>query len=255
MRKLNILFLLTAGIFSARAEDFVALKNENATKANVAKITLSEKFEPSENPAETVESQDIVSNGTAEVIHPETTAPTVQAEKTNGSPDNDADGKNKKTLPINISYFGETLVHPGMEIGYENNFFRSFFYTASIGVYFHQRNHTGLFLSGGLNWRHTFSFGYSPEFGIALGYLHTWEAGGPTYIVDKDGKVSQKTKWGRPHVMPSIKLGLLGWDLRKKTNIPLRINADVIVFGRYPFNNLMLPHFALKIGATYYFAL
>jgi hypothetical protein len=33
----------------------------------------------------------------------------------------------------------------------------------------------------------------------------------------------------------------------------MRINADIIVFGQYPFNNYMLPHAALKIGATYYY--
>jgi hypothetical protein len=162
-------------------------------------------------------------------------------------------GQDNKTIPINISYFGETFVHPGIEIGYENTFFKKFNYTASIGTYFHQRNHTDLFLSGGLNWRHTFSFGYSPEFGIGLGYLHTWEAGGSTYTVDENGKVSKKTKWGHLHIMPSVKLGLLGWDLRKKTNIPLRINGDIVVFGQYPFNNYLLPHLAIKIGATYYF--
>jgi len=153
MRKLNILFLLTAGILSARAQDFVSLKTEDETQEKIQK---------------------------------------------------------KKTLPINISYFGETLIHPGIEIGYENNFFKSFHYTVSIGSYIHQRNHAALFLSGGLNWRHTFSFGWSPEVGIGFGYLHIWEAGGPTYVVDKDGKVSQKTRWGRSHIMPSAQFGLLG---------------------------------------------
>ena len=233
MRKLSILFFLTSGSFFAQAQDFVAVKSG----------------ETLESPAEALGSQDVFSNGSGEFIQPETTEPTMQAAKTN------AEGENKKTLPINISYFGETFIHPGMEIGYENHFFKSFLYTVSMGVYFHQRNHTGLFLSGGLNWRHTFSFGYSPEFGIGVGYLHTWQAGGSSYVVDKDGKVSQKTNGGRAHVMPSIKLGLLGWDLRKKTNIPLRMNADIVVFGRYPFNNFVMPHFALKIGATYYFAL
>jgi len=45
-----------------------------------------------------------------------------------------------------------------------------------------ERNHVGLFLSAGLNWRHMFSIGYSPQFGIGLGYLHTWEHDGRTYL-------------------------------------------------------------------------
>jgi len=161
--------------------------------------------------------------------------------------------EDKNIIPINVSYFGETLVHPGIEISYENTFFKTFNFTVGIGAYIHQRNHVGLFVNSGLNWRHTFSIGYSMEFGLGLGYLHTWEQGGDTYTVDDNGNVSVKPKYGHPHFMPVIKLGLLGWDFRKKTNVPLRLNGDIIIFGQYPFNNFMMPHVALKVGATYFF--
>ena len=157
-----------------------------------------------------------------------------------------------RMIPINFSYFGETITHPGIEIGYENTFYKWFNFTGSIGTYVHQRNHVGLFLNAGLNWRYTFSIGYSPEVGIGLGYLHTWAHGGPTYVVDGKGNVSMD-RVGSPHFMPSIKLGVFGWDLRKKTDIPMRINMDIIAFGQYPYNNFIMPHLALKIGATYYF--
>jgi len=161
-------------------------------------------------------------------------------------------GQEERIIPINISYFGETITHPGIEIGYENTFYKGFNFTASIGTYIHQRNHVGLFLSTGLNWRHTFSFGYSMEFGLGTGYLHTWEHGGDTYIVNDNGNVSIKPKYGHPHFMPIVKISLLGWDFRKKTKIPLRLNADIIGFGQYPFNSYMMPHIALRIGGTYY---
>jgi len=164
-------------------------------------------------------------------------------------------GQNGKVIPINVSYFGETITHPGIEIGYENTFFKSFNFTVSIGVYTHPRNHTGLFLNSGINWRHTFPIGYSMEFGVGIGYLHTWEIGGDKYIVDDSGNVSIKPKSGYPRFMPSIKLGLIGWDFRKKTDIPLRLNADVIIFGQLPFNSYIMPHAALKIGGTYYLPL
>lgn len=161
--------------------------------------------------------------------------------------------EDKKQIPINVSYFGETLIHPGFEIGYENTFYRWFNYTVSIGSYVHQRHHTALFVNAGINWRYTFPIGYSLEFGVGLAYLHTWQHGGKTYTVASDGTVSEKTVLGHPSFMPSIKLGLLGWDLRKKTNIPMRINIDAIVFGQLPYNDYFMPHFALKAGATYYF--
>jgi hypothetical protein len=160
--------------------------------------------------------------------------------------------ENDRVIPINVSYLGETITHPGLVVGYENSFYKGFNVTVSIGTYVHQRNHTGLFLNGGLNWRHTFPIGYSPEIGIGLGYLHTWAHGGPVYVVDDGGSVSTKST-GRGHFMPSVKLGILGWDLRKKTDIPMRVNTDIVIFGQYPFNNYMMPHAALKVGATYYF--
>jgi hypothetical protein len=160
---------------------------------------------------------------------------------------------NRNLIPVNISYFGETLVHPGIEAGYENSFYKGFNYTISIGTYLHQRHQRGFFLNGGINWRYTFPIGYSMELGVGLGYLHTWQHGGETYTVDNDSNVSEKTVYGHPSFMPTIKLGLLGWDLRKKTDIPMRINIDAIVFGQLPYNNYFMPHFALKAGATYYF--
>ena len=163
--------------------------------------------------------------------------------------------ENQKQIQVNISYFGETLIHPGVEIGYENTFYKWFNYTASIGTYIHQRHHAGLFLNSGINWRYTFPVGYSLEFGIGLGYLHTWQHGGRTYTVDDDGNVHKKFVVGHPSFMPTVKLGLLGWDLRKKTNIPMRINVDGIIFGQFPYNRYFMPHFALKAGLTYYFNL
>lgn len=159
----------------------------------------------------------------------------------------------QKQLPINISYFGHSILHPGIEAGYENNFWGPFNFTVSIGTYVHQRNHTAAFLNAGINWRHTFPIGYSMEFGLGLGYLHTWQHGGPIYTVDDNGNVNKEIAIGRPSLMPSLKLGLLGWDFRKKTSIPLRINVDAIAFGQYPYNNFIMPRFALKAGATYYF--
>jgi hypothetical protein len=156
-------------------------------------------------------------------------------------------------IPINFSYFGEQIIHPGIQIGYEYNLPYHFIADGSLGYYVHERNHVGLFLNAGIGWRYTFKIGYSLEFGLGLGYLHTWEHGGDIYIVSDTGNVSIKPKYGHPKFMPTVKIGLLGWDFRKKTNVPLRLNIDAIVFGEYPFNSFMMPHFALKAGATYFF--
>jgi hypothetical protein len=155
-------------------------------------------------------------------------------------------------FPVNISYFGETLVHPGVSFSYEHNLKRNFLITPSLGTYLHVKNHRAVFMDACFSWRKTFRFGYSMEYGIGIGYFHTWEHGGKTYTVNDNDETETKFKWGRPNIMPSVKIGLLGWDFRKKTKLPVRVNADIIAFGQYPFNNFTMPHAALRLGFTYY---
>jgi hypothetical protein len=155
-------------------------------------------------------------------------------------------------IPVTGSYFGETLLHAGIYLGSEYSIKDNLVACFGTGTYLHCKHHLGFFLSGDLNWRKTFKAGYAIAFGIGIGYLHTWPQGGKIYGVDDNGDVESKTNWGKPSVMPSLKLGLLGWDLRQKDIFPCRIFADIILFGQYPYNDYMMPHAALNIGATYY---
>ena len=155
-------------------------------------------------------------------------------------------------IPITGSYFGETLVHPGIYAGSEYTIKGGFFTSFGMGYYLHYRHHGGLFISGDVNWRKIFNCGYGLTFGIGIGYLHTWPHGGKIYTVDDQGHVDTKTNWGKPSFMPSLKLGLLSWDFRKKNIVPLRLFSDIVIFGEYPYNDYMMPHAALNIGATYY---
>jgi hypothetical protein len=158
----------------------------------------------------------------------------------------------KENIPLTIAYFGETIVHPGVYIGSEHSLNNAFIVSLGIGTYLHYRHHRGFFVYGIINWRKTFSFGYGMEYGFGLGYLHTWEHGGKTYVVDDYGNVREKNNWGRPSLMPILRLGVFNWDFRKNTNMPLRLFYDIVIFGQYPYNNYIMPHIALKIGGTYY---
>jgi hypothetical protein len=108
-------------------------------------------------------------------------------------------------------------------------------------------------VSGDINWRKTFTCGYGLNFGVGIGYLHTWPHGGKIYTVDDNGTVDIKTNWGKPSLMPSLKLGLLSWDFRRRSSLPLRLFSDIIIFGEYLYNDYIMPHAALNLGATYYF--
>jgi hypothetical protein len=158
----------------------------------------------------------------------------------------------KTVIPVNISYFGETLIHPGFSCSYEKKVYKNFLLNTQVGGYLQYRNHFGIFVDASMLWRKTFKCGYSMQYGLGLGYLHTWEHGGKTYTVDDNGNVETKFKWGHPSFMPSLTLGFLGWDFSIKKHLPFRINVDGVLFGQYPFNHFMMPHFAIRTGVTYY---
>ena len=158
----------------------------------------------------------------------------------------------KGEIPVTASYLGETLLHPGIYLGSEYSIKNNLVACFGMGTYLHCKHHLGAFISSDLNWRKTFRFGYGLDFGIGIGYLHTWPHGGEIYIVNDNGDIETKTNWGKPSVMPSLKLGLLSWDFRQKNIFPCRIFADIIIFGQYPYNDYMMPHAALNMGATYY---
>lgn len=153
---------------------------------------------------------------------------------------------------ISVSYFGETITHPGVFVGTELPAKQKWLITIGVGTYLHYRHHRGVFVNGSLDWRTTFSSGFSMQYGIGLGYLHTWQHGGKTYTVNDLGEVKQTKNYGQSAFMPSLKFGLLGWDFRKKTDMPIRLFSEAILFGQYPHNNFIMPHFAMNIGGTYF---
>ncbi|MDH5717947.1 MAG: hypothetical protein OEZ22_09945 [Spirochaetia bacterium] len=157
-----------------------------------------------------------------------------------------------QSLPLTLSYFGETLVHPGVYAGSEISIHENFLASLSIGTYLHYRHHRGAFVNADFSWRKTFSIGYSMEFGAGLGYLHTWSHGGTIYTVTDAGVVEEKPNYGFSSLMPKLNLNLLGWDFRKSHDIPFRAFSGIVLFGQYPYNQFMMPHFALQLGGTYY---
>jgi hypothetical protein len=151
-----------------------------------------------------------------------------------------------------VAYLGEFLLHPGVLAGIELPLSTSrwrvrqgaFLAAANAGTYIHFRNHVGVRIDAQAGYRFTFGSGVFVEGFAGLGYLHTF-LGADVYEVSDDGRVSQVTDWGRPAFMPTASLGG-GFNWQRARIAPfLRVEA----FGQYPFNDNMLPHFALLLGA------
>jgi hypothetical protein len=152
-------------------------------------------------------------------------------------------------ITFHAAYFGETVFHPGLMVGAEYRLLEedwgTLFVTGNLGTYVHVRNHVGVFLDSEFGYRFTYANGYELEALAGLGYLHTF-LDAPVYEVDDQGHVERVTDAGRPHFMPTLSLGT-GWQLEHVAPF-LRLQ----VFGQYPFNHELLAHFALLLGARFW---
>jgi hypothetical protein len=159
----------------------------------------------------------------------------------------DADGPPR--LTFTAAYFGETIFHPGLMAGVEYRLVEddwgTLFVTGNLGSYVHVRNHVGVFLDSEFGYRFTYASGYELEALAGIGYLHTF-LDAPVYEVDDAGHVERVFDAGRPHFMPTLSLGT-AWQFEHVAPF-LRLQT----FGQYPFNHELLLHFALLLGARFW---
>ena len=151
---------------------------------------------------------------------------------------------------VSASYFGETILHPGVAVGVERKLkfwgrrrgleTHGFFAGADLGTYWHARNDVGLFVSTDLGYRLVFPRGFRLEALLGLGYLHTFDDG--AVYEASGGRVTTVANTGHPALMTSALLGL-GWDFAR-FSIFLRVGA----FGQYPYNTEALPHLEAQLG-------
>jgi len=159
-----------------------------------------------------------------------------------------AEGAANDRVSFTTAYLGEFLFHPGVLGGVDVRLTGtrrggSLAGAANLGGYVHVRNHVGVMADAELGYRFTFGSGLLVEGFAGLGYLHTFAAA-PVYTVE-DGKAEQVVDLGRPSFMPVVSLGV-GWQLAS-----LAPYVRVESFGQYPFNDHLLPHFALLVGARF----
>lgn len=160
---------------------------------------------------------------------------------------------------VSLSYFGEWVTQPGFTIGgeyliRENKKESIRLFTAlSGGGYFHDQNHNAFFVDSYIGNRFTTPVGYFGDILLGVGYLHTWPDGVVYTGVDDNGNLIEKDHPGDPHLKLNLSLGIIGWDMGKRTNLPLTGVARVVTFGEYPYNDFLLPHVALQIEFTYRF--
>jgi len=154
-------------------------------------------------------------------------------------------------VAINLGYFGETVLHPGMNLGIEyyphQTDRHQMILAGNIGGYVHRRNNTSLFLRTQWGQRLNYKSGLFIDQFIGLGYLHQFVHGGDIYEVKPNGAVVETPNSGQPLVMPSISLGA-GYSLAKNKAHSIKVYLRPELFWKAPFNGYYLTHFALSTG-------
>ncbi|MCB9235660.1 MAG: hypothetical protein H6581_28700 [Bacteroidia bacterium] len=99
---------------------------------------------------------------------------------------------------ISVSYFGETITHPGLRVNADYVFWKKGGDGASsqeirgdfgFGMYHHRRYQTGLFFLPEFDYIYTSAKGSLLGAGLSLGYLHTFIPS--AYEIDANGNVNK----------------------------------------------------------------
>ncbi|MEZ4805472.1 MAG: hypothetical protein R2852_08325 [Bacteroidia bacterium] len=160
--------------------------------------------------------------------------------------------KFEERTAIKVEYFGELVLHPGLNIGLDYTLAQRNWVTihwdADLGGYRHRWNNTSAFLKTTIGSRFAIGSAYA-DINLGGGYLHSWAAGDIYQRAENTG-VEKAVNKGHSHFMPSASL-LFGWDGNRKHKLPLRIHFGPEVYLQSSFNHIYLPHVAAKLGFTY----
>lgn len=155
---------------------------------------------------------------------------------------------------LSIGYFGETVSHPGFQVGLEYYPFSSNRHEIILGVaaggFVHKRNNTSYFVRIQSGQRIYFKSGLFFEQFLGVGYLRQYVQGGELYEVLPNGAVVEIHKSGDSKFMPSIALGL-GYNFKSDALSRFSVFVRPEIFWIAPFNGYYLTSFALNLGVNF----
>jgi hypothetical protein len=156
-------------------------------------------------------------------------------------------------LNLGGGYFGQTVTHPGLVLGFELE--HSYSERASLpirfdlGAYVHPRSHYGLFLDANVGFRQYFNSGFFVEEGIGAGIFQSWLHSDQVYEVDDTGAVTETSRINPPDFMPSLTLGL-GYNLTRDSEKRNLIWLRPKLYWQVPHKTTATYNFALQVGFT-----
>lgn len=172
---------------------------------------------------------------------------------------------NYEVLGISLSYFAESGYHHGFFTGIDYVFFNKekekkkkegkfknhkFILSPSIGWYSHPNNKMALLFKADLSHRMTFNNGLFGLIGIGTGFSRSFY-NIPTYqIVDEE--LTKVKLAGRFSSVSNLTFGI-GYDFKKKLDIPLSMMIQPEIYFQTPYNFMYVLFPAWQMKFVYYF--
>ena len=136
--------------------------------------------------------------------------------------------------------------------GHETISNRDLIFSADIGFYRYQFNHSGLFFLPSIGKRYSGDGSYYFEMQLGMGVLRTFYDG-IVYTVDNSGTIKVKNTFGRYYAVSSFAV-VFGHDFENDhTSRPFTIQLKPSFWIQYPYNSYLLPHLSAELGFKYHF--
>ena len=172
---------------------------------------------------------------------------TAQNTTKNGTPNNQRFG-------FSMGYYGDKIANSGYQLGLErylattNNY--NVIGSVLVSNYFVKNINTAVSLTPRIGLRYTANSGITLESHLGLGYLQRFYKYND-YKIDTQGQVVSDRKASQASVMPNFAFGL-GYDFRKKTNLPIIYFLRTSINYNYPNKHLLFEaSYALESGIVF----
>lgn len=172
--------------------------------------------------------------------------------------------QNLRPQSIYVSYFGETVTHPGLKFGVSYQFKRwdktkirrsgnekviqkSIDFSPSIGLFYHKDYQTGLFVLPELSYSRKNIKGNFQSLAIGAGYMRTFIPN--VYDLNSNGAI-EKIHVGYNYFITNYSI-TFGKDLSIKKKIPLCIYIKPQLIYATPNYSKGIKYFAMELGVNY----
>lgn len=181
--------------------------------------------------------------------------------------------QNRENLSLNVGYFGESAIHPGMIIGAEYSIWekdktknrwlfnrsekigpktktKQLLLGGNVGFYNAPNNHTAIFINSEIGYRRTNNrkgtfYGTS----LGIGYLHRIY-NIPTYALGTNEP--DEFNGGQAQLMTSFSVSI-GRDLSYRRDLPISWYVKPTIWLATPQAHTAIPNAALDLGIRYAF--